>query len=165
MAPTPAPTDTPAPELREDPTEEKDTRKESYYDFTGKIVTGELGFATRIQSLNNDKVINERWFDENGEPSTRAGSEYEDTYCMVEYTYDKMGNINREKYYDANGELIRCLKGYSMVYREYDAFNRVVYEKWYETEEGTVSFRYQYGEDGELISTKKYDWLDHEIEP
>lgn len=154
----------PAAELREDVTDEKDVRWESYYDYEGNIVVGELGFARRKQTLNKDKVISESWYDAEGNPSTRAGSEYEDTYCTVEYTYDKMGNINREKYYDENGDLIRCLKGYTMVYREYDAYNRVIYEKWYETEEGTISFRYEYNEYGELISTRKYDWLDHEIQ-
>ena len=75
-----------------------------------------------------------------------------------------MGNINREKYYDGDGNPIRCIAGYTMVYREYDAYNRLVYEKQYETEEGTISFRYEYNEDGELTGTKKYDWLDREIE-
>ncbi len=132
---------------------------------------GEGGFATRIQTLNNGKVISERWYDENGLLCTRKGSEYEDTYCVVEYTYDKMGNINREKYYDENNELILNLKGYAMVYREYDSYNRIAYEKFYGTDGGTiqmadgaVSYRYEYNENGEIIQIRKYDWLDHEIE-
>ena len=93
-----------------------------------------------------------------------------DTYFRVDYTYDKAGNINREKYYDAEGKAVRCLKGYSIVYREYDSYRRVIYEKFYDTdgfaimlEDGAVSYRYVYNEDGELIRTTKYDYGDHEV--
>ena len=127
---------------------------------------------TRIQTLNDKgQVITERYYDENGKPSTRSGSEYEDTYCMVEFTYDKMGNVNREKYYDENGDLILCRKGYAIVYREYDAYNRVLYEKFSgngvedpQLEDGAFSYRYEYNADGELTTIRKYDWLDHEIQ-
>ena len=94
------------------------------------------------------------------------------TYFRVEFTYDKKDNINREKYYDAEGNLILCAKGYAMVYREYDAYNRVSYEKFYGTdggtiamEDGAVSYRYQYDDQGELILIQKFDWMDHEITP
>ena len=95
----------------------------------------------------------------------------EGTYYYAEYTYDTKGNRSREKYYDADGELILCLKGYAIVYREFDAYNRMVYEKFYGTDGGTiqmadgaVAYRYEYDDDGELIRTTKYDWMDHEIE-
>ena len=86
------------------------------------------------------------------------------------YTYDK-GNINREKYYDLNGQPIRCKAGYAIVYREFDVYDRVVYEKYFDTdgfaimlEDGAVSHRYEYDEDGNLIKTTKYDYGDHEVE-
>ena len=146
-------------------------RRETYYDYQGKPVTGEQGFVTRAQTLNNKgQVILERTFDENGNPAGRTDPEGEETYCTVEYTYDKMGNINREKYYDAHDELVLCRKGYAMVYREFDAYNRIAYEKFYGTDGGTipmadgaVSYRYEYDDEGNLIRTRKFDWWDHEI--
>ncbi len=134
-------------------------------------MTGEEGFVTRTQTLNNKgQVIVERYFDADGNPAGKTGPEGEEAYCTVEYTYDKMGNINREKYYDKQDELVLCRKGYAMIYREYDAYNRIVYEKFYGTdggtirmEDGAVSYRYEYDDDGKQIRIRKYDWLDHEI--
>ena len=92
-------------------------------------------------------------------------------YYKVEYTYDKAGNVNREKYYDADGSPVRCSGGYSIVYREFDDFNRVAYEKFYDTdgfavilEDDAVSYRYEYDEDGNMIRKTKYDYYDHEVE-
>ena len=55
-------------------------------------------------------------------------------------------------------------------YREFDAWNRVVYEKYYDTdgfavmlEDGAVSHRYEYDDDGKLIKDTKYDYADHEV--
>ena len=105
--------------------------------------------------------------DENEQPVPAE----EDTYYRVEYTYDKMGNINREKYYDQDGQPIRCKAGYAIVYREYDKYNRIVYEKYYDTdgfaimlEDGAVSHRYEYDEKGNLIKDTRYDYGDHEVE-
>ena len=116
--------------------------------------------------MNKDKVISEIWYDENGNPMPIRG----DTYCRVDYTYHKSGNIKTEKYYDAENKPVRCLKGYAIIYREYDAMNRVVYEKFYDTdgfaimlEEGAVSYRYEYDESGNLIKTTAYDYFDHEV--
>lgn len=103
--------------------------RESYFDSMGNRVIGEEGFVTRVWIMNKDKVITESWFDADGQPMTIG-----DTYCRVEYTYDKIGNINREKYYDAEGKPIRCLAGYAIVYREFDEYNRIVYEKFYDTD-------------------------------
>lgn len=127
---------------------------------------------TRIQVVNDQgQVVAERFYDADGNPSNREGTEYEDTYCTVEYTYDKMGNINREKYYNRDGELVLCRKGYAIVYREYDAYNRVVYEKFSgngmedpQLEDGAFAYRYEYDGDGNLTQIRKYDWMDHEIE-
>ena len=59
----------------------------------------------------------------------------------------------------------------TIVYREFDDFNRVVYEKFYDTDgfaimlaDGAVSYRYTYDENGKLTETKKYDYGDHEVE-
>ena len=86
-------------------------------------------------------------------------------------TYDNQGNVNRIKYYDESGSPIRCRAGYAIVYREFDEFNRVVYEKFFDTdgfaimlEDGAVSRRFEYNDDGELIRTTKYDYGDHEVE-
>ena len=153
--------------MKEDPleTEERDVVRESYFDYAGQRVVGEEGFVTRIREMSKDKVIAESWYDAEGEPMTIG-----DTYYRIEYTYDKIGNINREKYYDNEGKPIRCLAGYAIVYREFDAFNRVVYEKYYDTdgfaimlEDGAVSRRFQYDDDGNLILTTKYDYGDHEV--
>lgn len=155
--------------MREDPLEteeERDVVRESYFDYAGQRVVGEEGFVTRIREMSKDKVIAESWYDAEGKPMTIG-----DTYYRIEYTYDKIGNINREKYYDIEGKPIRCLAGYAIVYREFDAFNRVVYEKYYDTdgfaimlEDGAVSRRFQYDDDGNLILTTKYDYGDHEVE-
>ena len=117
--------------------------------------------------MNKDKVISESWYDAEGNPMAIG----EETYYRVDYTYDKAGNVNREKYYDAEGNAIRCLRGFAIVYREYDAYNRIIYEKFYDTDgfaimlpEGAVSYRYTYDEDGNLQKTTAYDYFDHEIE-
>lgn len=122
---------------------------------------------TRERVINKNLVVSERWYDAEGNPMSPTG----DTYCSVEYTYDKSGNINREKYYDPQGEPIRCNAGYAIVYREYDTQNRVVYEKFFDTdgfaimlEDGAVSYRYTYDEDGNLVKRTKYDYGDWEIE-
>ena len=88
----------------------------------------------------------------------------------MDYTYDK-GNISREKYFDLEGNPVRCLKGYAIVYREYDPFNRVKYEKFFDTDgfaimlaDGAVSYRYEYDDDGELLQITKYDYMDREVE-
>ena len=98
---------------------------------------------TRIRVMSKDLVIAESWQDKNGE-AVPLGDE---TYYRVEYTYDKMGNINREKY------------------------NRVEYEKFYDTDgfaimlpDGAVSYRYEYNDAGEVIKKTKYDYGDHEVE-
>ena len=141
--------------------------RETYYDHEGRKVTGEGGFVTRLRTMSSGKTIAVRWRDENDQPVPFA----DDTYYQVEYTYDKAGNINREKYYDENGAPVLCAGGYAIVYREYDKHNRVAYEKFYGTdgfatmlEDGAVSYRYEYNENGDLIKTTKYDYGDHEVE-
>ena len=154
--------------LRQEETDGKaDVIRETYYDYAGRPTTGGEGFVTRERTVRQGKTISVRWFDGNGEAAAAA----EDTYYRVDYTYDKAGNINREKYYDAEGNPVRCAAGYAIVYREYDAYNRVVYEKYYDTDgfavmmaDGAVSYRYEYDEDGELIRTTKYDYGDHVVE-
>lgn len=153
--------------MREEYTEEQNVRQETYYDYAGNKVKGEGGFVTRVQVLSKDLVIAESWLDENGQPVPLG----DEPYYRVEYTYDKMGNINREKYYDKDGQPIRCNEGYAIVYREYDSFNRVVYEKFYDTDgfaimldDGAVSYRYEYNDAGEMIKKTKYDYGDHEVE-
>ena len=140
--------------------------RESYFDYMGRRVLGEEGFVTRVRTYSKDKVIAECWYDADGNPMTMG-----DTYYRVEYTYDKSDNINREKYFDEEGKPIRCLAGYAIVYREFDGFRHVVYEKYYDVdgfaimlEDGAVSRRYQYDEEGNLIKTTKYDYGDHEVE-
>ena len=127
---------------------------------------GELGFAQRIRIINNDRISSERWFDAEGNPMTLG-----DTYCRVDYTYDTRGNINREKYYDESGQPILCSEGYAIVYRELDVYNRIVYEKFYGTDgfavtlaDGTVSRRYEYDEEGNLIRVTRYDLMDRPLE-
>ena len=165
--PTPIPTEVSGTELREEPTGENNLKKETYYDYAGNKVKGEGGFVTRIRVMSKDLVIAESWQDENGE-AVPLGDE---TYYRVEYTYDKMGNINREKYFDKDGQPIRNKEGYAIVYREYDAHNRVEYEKFYDTDgfaimlpDGAVSYRYEYNDAGEVIKKTKYDYGDHEVE-
>ena len=153
--------------MREETAETKNTRVQSYYDFNGEKVIGEGGFVTREQSLNDQgQVIAENYFDADGNPMSPDGS-----YYSVEFTYDKKGNVNREKYYDADGNLVLNSRGFAIVYREYDVYNRVVYEKFAGTgledpqlEDGAFSYRYEYDERGELIKTTRYDWMDKEIE-
>lgn len=146
--------------------DDRDIVRESYFDYLGNRVAGEEGFVTRVRTMNKDKVIAENWYDAEGQSMTLG-----DTYCRVEYTYDKIGNINREKYYDADGNPVRCLEGYAIVYREFDTYNRLVYEKYYDTdgfaimlEDGAVSRRFEYDDDGNLIKTTKYDYGDHEVQ-
>ncbi len=131
----------------------------------GQRVIGEEGFATRIREMSKDKVVAESWYDSDGTPMTIG-----DTYYRIEYTYDKVGNINREKYFDQERKPIRCKAGYAIVYREYDAYNRIEYEKYYDIdgfaimlEDGAVSRRYEYDDNGILIKTTKYDYGDHEV--
>lgn len=153
--------------LRQEESEENNIIRETYYDRDGNKVMGEGGFVTRLRVISGKKTIAVSWLDENGEAAPFG----DEPYYRVEYTYDKRGNINREKYYDANGKPVRCLKGYSIVYREFDSYNRVVYEKFYDTdgfaimlEDGAVSYRYVYDDDGKLIETTKYDYGDHVVE-
>ena len=140
---------------------------ETWFDYLGNQVMGEDGFVTRIRQMSKGKVISESWYDELGNPMSPGG----ETYCRVDYTYDKAGNVNREKYYDAEGNSICCLAGYAIVYREFDAYNRVVYEKFYDTdgfaimiETGAVSYRYTYDDEGNMIQRTAYDYFDHEIQ-
>ena len=151
-----------------DPTgeEDEDTIRESYFDYAGNRVIGEEGFVTRLRIMSKDKVIAESWYDADGNPMTTG-----DTYSRIEYTYDNIGNVNREKYFDQDRQPICNLAGYAIVYREFDEYNRVVYEKYYGTdgfavmlEDGTVSRRYKYDEDGNLIETTRYDFADHPVE-
>ena len=74
--------------------------------------------------MSKKKVISECWFDGQDRQTTNG-----DIYCMVEYTYDKNGNINRERYFDQNGEPIRCLRGCAIVYREFNAARQVTYKR------------------------------------
>ena len=153
--------------LRTEETDEQNVRQQTYYDSTGNKVKGEGGFVTRVQVLSKDLVIAESWLDEDGQPVPLG----DEPYYRVEYTYDKMGNINREKFFDKDGQPIRCNKGYAIVYREYDEYNRVEYEKFYDTDgfaimldDGAVSYRYEYNDDGQLIKRTKFDYGDHEVE-
>ena len=130
-------------------------------------MAGEEGFVTRVRTISDEKVISDRWFDAEGNPM----SPNEDTYFRADYTYDKKGNINRVKYYDLEGYPVCCLAGYAIVYREFDAFNRVDYEKFFGTDgfairlpDGAVSYRYQYDDEGNILKQSKYDFADHEIE-
>ena len=160
-------TEEPAPELREEETGDDNLKQETYYDYAGNKVKGEGGFVTRIQVMSKNLVIAESWKDENGDAAPFG----DEPYYKVEYTYDKMGNVNREKYFDKDGQPIRNNAGYAIVYREYDAYNRVEYEKFYDTDgfaimlpDGAVSYRYEYNDDGEMIKKTKYDYADHEVE-
>ena len=126
----------------------------------------EEGYVTRERLVSNGKTITVRWFDAEGNPAP-FGTE---PYYRVDYTYDKAGNINREKYYDGEGNPVRCNDGYAIVYREYDAYNRLVYEKFYDTdgfaimlEDGSVSRRYTYDDAGNRIGTRKYDYADKPV--
>ena len=157
----------PTVELRTEDSGAENLIRETYYDHAGNKTTGPEGFVTRLRTVSSGKTIAVSWLDENGAPVPIM----DDTYYRVEYTYDKMGNINREKYYDENGNPVQCSKGYSIVYREFDEYNRVEYEKFFDTdgfaimlEDGAVSYRYLYDEDGKLIKTTKYDYADHEVE-
>ena len=153
--------------MQTEESEEETVIRETYYDYSGNKVKGEKGFITRLRVISGKKTISVTWRDENDNPVPYG----DDTYYRIEYTYDKAGNINREKYFDQNGNPVRCKAGYSIVYREFDAYNRVVYEKYYDTdgfaimlEDGAVSHRYQYDDDGNLIKDTKYDYGDHEVE-
>ena len=157
----------PTPELRTDYTEGDSLRQETYYDYAGNKVKGEGGFVTRVQTLSKKLVTSETRLDENGEPVPFG----DEPYYKVEYTYDKMGNVNREKYYDRDGQPVRNNEGYAIVYREFDEYNRVVYEKFYDTDafavtlaDGAVSYRYEYNDAGEVIRKTKYDYADHVVE-
>ena len=148
-------------------TDSENLIRETYYDYHGNKVTGEEGFVTRVRTMSGKKTIAESWLDADGNAVPRK----DDLYYRVEYTYDKMGNVNREKYYDADGTPMRCAGGYAIVYREFDAYNRVIYEKFFDTdgfaimlEDGAVSYRYEYGEDGTVLRKTKYDYSDHEVE-
>ena len=117
--------------------------------------------------MNRGKTIAVSWLDADGNPAPLG----DEPYYRVEYTYDNAGNVNREKYYDADGKPVRCSKGYAIVYREFDAYDRLVYEKFFDTdgfavmlEDGTVSCRYEYDRDGNLIRKTKYDFYDREVE-
>ena len=139
--------------------------RETWYDYEGNKVKGEDGYVTRLRTMNGSKTTSVSWLDENGDPAPYG----DEPYYRVVYTYDK-GNINREKYYDEDGNPVRCRAGYAIVYREFDAWNRVVYEKYYDTdgfavmlEDGAVSHRYEYDDDGKLIKDTKYDYADHEV--
>ena len=141
--------------------------RETYYGPDGRPTVGEEGFVTRIQEVNKNKVVAENWYDEEGNPMTVG----DDTYVRMEYTYDSQGNINRIKYYGADGKPIRCKDGYAIVYREFDGLNRLVYEKYFDTdgfaialEDGTVAYRYEYDNNGNLIRTTRHDYGDREIE-
>ena len=113
---------------------EKDVIRETYYDFNGEKVTGEEGFVTRLRVMIGNQTIAVTWRDENDNPVPYG----DDTYYQVVYTYDK-DNINREKYFDTDGFAIML-------------------------EDGAVSHRYEYDDDGNLIKTTKYDYGDHEVE-
>ena len=143
------------------------TIRETYFDYAGNPALGGEGFVTRVQTLNDKGwVISVSWLDAEGNPMNIAG----ETYCRVDYTYDKAGNINRERYYDAEGQPVRNAKGYAIVYREYDASNRVTYEKFYDVdgfaiaiEGGVVAYRYTYDADGTQLTRTAYDYFDHEL--
>ena len=140
--------------------------RETWIDGAGNKVAGEEGYVTRLRTVSKGKTIGIAWLDGDGNPMPLG----DEPYYRVEYTYDKMGNVNREKYYDENGNPVRCSGGYSIIYREYDAYNRVTYEKYFDTdgfavmlEDGAVSRRYEYDEQGRLVKTTKYDFADHEV--
>ena len=153
--------------LRQENTGDENVIRETYYDDEGNKVVGVSGFVTRVQTLSKKKITSIAWLDENGMPMPLKG----ETYCRVEYTYDKAGNINREKYYGADGNPVRCSGGYAIVYREFDVYQQVVYEKFYDTDgfavilpDGAVCYRYEYDEDGNMIRKTGYDYYDHEVE-
>ena len=160
----PTATPEPTPELRREALDEN-TIRETWVDANGKPVACEEGWVIRVLKMNMERITAENWYDADGNPTTCG-----DTYSQVEYTYDKQGNVNRVKYFDGTGAPIRCRAGYSIVYREFDGMNRVVYEKFFDVdgfaialEDGTVSYRYEYDLNGELIKTTRYDYFDKEI--
>ena len=179
--PTPEPTETPTakpahtkapaaevetPELKEEWLEEGVLLKQTYY-LGDTPIFGKEGFVTRIQTISKKHVTSEIYLDENGERAP-LGNE---PYYRVEYTYDKSGNINRERYYDLDGNPVLCNEGYAIVYREYNARKQVVYEKFYgidgfatKLEDGSSCCRYTYDDEGNLLYIKKYDYYDRLID-
>ena len=140
--------------------------RETWYDHAGNKVTGEDGYVTRLRTISKGMTVAVSWLDENGNPIPWK----DEPYYRVEYTYDKTGRINREKYYDADGNPVLCSGGYAIVYREYDEYDRVEYEKFYGTDgfaiklpDGSVCHRYEYDEQGRLVKTTGYDYADHEV--
>lgn len=119
----------------------------SYVNPDGVITDAiDMGYATVCRMRDdNDRVVEERYLDANGDPVARYGDyyglsyEYDETSTVITYldaegnpiklsdgystivkTQDD-GRASDDFYYDLNGQQVQCSGGYYGVHREYNA--------------------------------------------
>ena len=123
-----------------------------YLDKNGDLtVATDKGYASITYAINQGRIEEEFYFDENRNPSIisgyhgkkyiyNEGNSVRIVYCdrnhfpvnnssgyaIVERIFNDKKNVIKEKYYDKNGEPIRLSNGqYGLLRTEFDEYNRV----------------------------------------
>lgn len=87
-------------------------------------------YETRFKHLRKRNSVEERYYDQDGQPMDRLDTGYAAT--LLEY--DANGRLISEKFTDTLGNPVSSTDGYAGYTLEYNDFNRITTEKYYNTE-------------------------------
>lgn len=132
-----------------------------YLDRDGRTpVNSDKGYARIIYGLNQDgRTVVERYFDANGNPyvaeknadeiryewngANKTSESYwqdgmpvngPDLYHEVQYTYNAGNKVIRTIYFNREGKLTNCAKGYAAIENEYNTSGVVMATKYYDAQ-------------------------------
>ena len=125
---------------------------EIFYDGEGKRTLHPDGWCEHTTVYNDAKQkISERWLGIDGKPVL-----LKDSHSGIDRAYDEAGNVVRETYYDATGNVGANAQGIVTVERRYDDQKRVVWYRYVDAEDqpmavnGLVEMEQGYDENGNM---------------
>lgn len=129
-----------------------------YMDEEGMPCNDPDGVASRAYTYEDGKIVSEKFYNTEGEPT--FSNQY---YHEVRYEYDERGNCIRESYHDTNGALILLAnEGYAILQRTYDSYGNVTsisqYDEWGKLGGGGDMLEqvvYEYDKRGNLVHERK----------
>ena len=130
----------------------------THYDLQGNKAPDAGGVATRVQQMQDDRIVKESFLDAGGTPVTNALGVY-----AVLYTYDFAGRIETVRYQNAEGEAMLCREGYAGYRDTLDETGRTLSRTFLgvdglpgETGEGYSEIRYDYDGAGRLAGVRYF---------
>ena len=133
---------------------------ERYLTSVGKPLVNKYGYAEVRREYNGRYLMRETYYDDTGNPVNRSDV----PYSSVEFRRNGSGVVVSEHYRDTYGNTSDILYDNEIVKSEYDAYNRIVAESYYDMEKKGVNWLQipYYNQEGKLIVRT---YLDSERNP